>query len=126
VDVVVRELCPRIVRRFPHDADAFTQGLLWDGADIIESTGWYGRSDIRRVRLHDNHTVVRHPLLPTQFGEGIVACGDAVWQLTWRERVAIRRDLAKLHVTAEVPYDAEGWARVATARACGPATGRRC
>jgi glutaminyl-peptide cyclotransferase len=77
------------VRRWPHPGRGFTQGLVLDGDLVWESTGRYGQSALRRYRLGTDQPDWSHSLPDELFGEGICLAGDRLWQLTWRERVAL-------------------------------------
>ncbi|HEY1607324.1 MAG TPA: glutaminyl-peptide cyclotransferase [Allosphingosinicella sp.] len=102
------EAC-RIVRRYRHDPDAFTQGLVWDGGDLIESTGLVGHSRVRRVRLRDGK-VLREIWLPDDlFGEGIALWDGEIVGLTWRDGIGFRRDRATLAETGRFALEGEGW-----------------
>jgi glutaminyl-peptide cyclotransferase len=98
-----------VIEAIPHDPEAFTQGLeLVDGV-LYEGTGLEGQSSIRTVDP-DTGKVERSTDLPADlFGEGITVAGDTLWQLTWRDGVAIRRDRATLAEQERVPYEGEGW-----------------
>jgi glutaminyl-peptide cyclotransferase len=98
-----------VLATFPHDPDAFTQGLeLRDGL-LYESTGRYGRSDVRVTDLETGAVLRRVPLPDEFFGEGLTLVGDHVWQLTWQEQVALRRDRESLAERDRVAYDGQGW-----------------
>jgi len=99
----------RVVRRLPHPGRGFTQGLIADGGTVWESTGLYGRSTLRRYRLGASVAEQRAALPGELFGEGICRAGDDIWQLTWRERVALRWDPRTLTVRETVAYNREGW-----------------
>ncbi|MFD9969172.1 glutaminyl-peptide cyclotransferase [Streptomyces sp. NPDC059015] len=104
----VERLRVEVVETLPHDPAAFTQGLEMARGALYESTGVSGRSTIgwgppgaaptRRARLPA-------PL----FGEGITVVGRTLWQLTWRDGVAIERDATTLAELRRVPYEDEGW-----------------
>jgi glutaminyl-peptide cyclotransferase len=104
------------VRRYPHPGRGFTQGLIAgtgtarDNA-VWESTGLYGQSALCRYRLGQVQPQRRVALPDGLFGEGIcrVEAGEFIWQLTWRERVALRWDARTLELVAQVPYNREGW-----------------
>lgn len=98
-----------VLEAIPHDPEAFTQGLeLVDGV-LYEGTGLEGESTIRAVDP-DTGAVRRETELPDDlFGEGITVAGDTVWQITWQDGVAIRRDKATLAERGRVRYDGEGW-----------------
>tara|TARA_R110002124_G_scaffold114461_2_gene268984 strand:- start:268 stop:1056 length:789 start_codon:yes stop_codon:yes gene_type:complete len=72
-----------VVRRYPHDPGAFTQGLVFRNGELLESTGNYP-STIRRVRLSDGEVLQRRVLDTTWFGEGLTVFGDRVLSLTWK------------------------------------------
>jgi glutaminyl-peptide cyclotransferase len=109
VDTTVGALRVEVIATHPHDPEAFTQGLeLHDGL-LYESTGLYGRSDIRVTDLATGTVRQRVALPPDAFGEGLTVVGDVIWQLTWREGYAFRRDRATLAELDRVRYDGEGW-----------------
>lgn len=98
-----------VVDTIPHDREAFTQGLeLADGV-LYEGTGLEGESSIRVVDLETGEVTKQVDLPDDLFGEGITVAGDSVWQITWQDGVAIRRDRATLAEQQRVSYDGEGW-----------------
>jgi glutamine cyclotransferase len=99
----------RVVRKVPHPGRGFTQGLIADGATIWESTGNYGQSTLRRYEIGAVEPAAQALLSPELFGEGICRVGDSIWQLTWRERVALRWDAATLELCERIRYNREGW-----------------
>lgn len=99
-----------LVKTYPHDAQAFTEGLLWADDSLYESTGLNGQSDIRQVRLKDGKVLRRVPIDATYFGEGIVNWGDRLISLTWRHRQGFvwnRKDFKRI---GDFRYEGEGWA----------------
>ena len=104
-----------VIGRVPHPGRAFTQGLIEQDGTVWESTGQYGASALRRYRLGDGEAE-RSAALPAElFGEGICRLGDVIWQLTWRERVALRWDAQTLELAGRVRYNREGWGICAAA-----------
>jgi glutamine cyclotransferase len=105
----VAELRPQVLAEIPHDPEAFTQGLeLADGA-LYESTGLVGRSQLRELDPGTGE-VRRAVALPRDlFGEGLTVVDDRIWQLTWRDGVALEWDRASFELRREVPIDGEGW-----------------
>ena len=99
----------QVVRQAPHPERGFTQGLIAEGGAIWESTGNYGRSELRRYEVGADAVAVRAALPAELFGEGICRVGDSIWQLTWRERVALRRDPVTLELREKIRYNREGW-----------------
>lgn len=98
-----------VVRRLAHPGQGFTQGLITDGATVWESTGLYGQSALCRYPLGTDRAEQRVALAAELFGEGICRSGDVIWQLTWRERVALRWDLRSLTLLETISYNREGW-----------------
>ena len=99
----------RIARSYAHDRFAFTQGLLFADEHLFESTGWWGQSSIRKVRLEDGAVLAKRALPKNVFGEGLVRWGDEIISLTWRDRRGFRWSLADLSPLGEFSYPREAW-----------------
>ncbi|MEV1121411.1 glutaminyl-peptide cyclotransferase [Actinosynnema sp. NPDC049800] len=98
-----------VLGTLPHDPGAFTQGLeLVDGV-LYEGTGLEGQSSLRRLDPSSGEVRQRVDLPGPLFGEGITVVGDRIWQLTWRDGVAIERDRDTLEEVRRVTYEGEGW-----------------
>ena len=97
-------------RRFPHDVDAFTQGLLIhpDGR-VFESTGLNGRSSIRQVTLETGEVSRRQAVAREYFAEGLARVDDRLIQLTWQRGVALEYDLETFQLRREFHYSGQGW-----------------
>lgn len=102
-------LAVRVIATFPHDPDAFTQGLLTHGGQLYESTGHYGRSALRRVDPETGEPLLERRLPAHLFGEGLALAGDRLVQLTWQEGVALIWHAATLEPLGELRYRGEGW-----------------
>jgi glutamine cyclotransferase len=117
---------PTVVARFPHDREAFTEGLIWHGGALYESVGLEGRSDVRRVELATGKVVKRAVIPPAQFGEGLAAWKDQLVSLTWHDGIAHRWAAATLRPLGTARYSGEGWGltsdRTALIRSDGSAT----
>ena len=98
----------QVIGRFPHHTGWFTQGLTFDGVDVVQGTGRYGESRIMRRALDSLAPSAEAALPEDWFGEGVAVAGDSIWQLTWQAGVAIRYDKA-LKDPKEARYDGEGW-----------------
>lgn len=97
------------VAEYPHDPQAFTQGLAWHDGRLLESTGLKGRSEVRVVELQTGKVLRRTALEPDLFGEGATLFDGRIYQLTWKARrgfVYRADDLAPL---GEFAYRTEGW-----------------
>jgi glutamine cyclotransferase len=98
-----------VVRTFPHDPRAFTQGLIFLDGAIIESTGLQGQSSLRRVEL-DTGKVLRLVPVPSQyFAEGLALLNGKLFQLTWQNGKGFVYDLATFNLEMEFTYSGEGW-----------------
>lgn len=98
-----------VVRSYPHDPDAFTQGLQYVGGVIYEGTGLNGRSSIRRVALATGEVQQRRDLGREHFGEGITVFKDRLIQLTWQSGLAFVYDAATFKPIRQFTYRGEGW-----------------
>jgi glutamine cyclotransferase len=98
-----------VVNTFPHDPDAFTQGLVYVDGVLYEGTGLNGRSSLRRVDLATGEVLQQVDLPEEQFGEGIAVLGERIWQLTWQSRIGWVYDRATFKSVGTVEYVTEGW-----------------
>jgi glutaminyl-peptide cyclotransferase len=99
-----------LVKTYPHDPIAFTEGMIFRDGTLYESTGQQGQSDIRQVRLKDGKVLRRVALEPQYFGEGIVDWGDRIISLTWRHRQGFVWRLGDFQRLSDFRYEGEGWA----------------
>ncbi|HEU5475467.1 MAG TPA: glutaminyl-peptide cyclotransferase [Actinophytocola sp.] len=93
----------------PHDPEAFTQGLEIADGTLYEGTGLNGKSSLRATDPATGAVRQRTELPADLFGEGITVVGPTIWQLTWQNGVAIKRDRASLAEQRRVEYPGEGW-----------------
>jgi glutaminyl-peptide cyclotransferase len=100
---------PTVIAESPHDPSAFTEGLVFDGPALYESTGQLGQSQLRELDAASGTVLRAAPLPPDFFGEGIAVVGDRIWQLTWKNGVAIEWDKSSFTQLRQVPVDGEGW-----------------
>ncbi|MCP4229376.1 MAG: glutaminyl-peptide cyclotransferase, partial [bacterium] len=98
-----------VINNYPHDTDAFTQGLLFDDGFLYEGTGGYGYSSLRKVDLTTGEAVQSFELPDEYFGEGITVFGDQIYQLTYRENVGFVFDKATFELIDHFTYPTEGW-----------------
>lgn len=99
----------RVKERLPHDPGAYTQGLLFHDGRLYESTGQYGRSDIRVTDVQTGSIIQSRRLPADRFGEGLVLLGDRLYQLTWKSGVGYVYDLETLALADSFAYSGEGW-----------------
>jgi glutaminyl-peptide cyclotransferase len=104
-----RRLGFEIVNSYPHDPNAFLQGLVWHEGRLYESTGLYGQSTLRRVDLATGKILKSINLPPELFGEGLAAVGDRLIQLTWKSKLGLVYDRESFSLLRRFTYDTEGW-----------------
>jgi len=99
----------RVVHVFPHDPDAFTQGLVYLDGFLYEGTGLNGRSSIRKVRLENGEVLQIQRLDPQYFGEGIAIFDNSLFELTWQAEIGFVYDRNSFERTGTFSYKGEGW-----------------
>ncbi|MDP9045319.1 MAG: glutaminyl-peptide cyclotransferase [Pseudomonadota bacterium] len=99
----------RVVKAYPHDPDAFTEGLFFKDGFLYESTGLKGRSSIRKVDLATGVSQMTVTLPPDVFGEGITWWGDRLIGVTWTEHIGFELDLKNFGLLHRFSYPGEGW-----------------
>lgn len=105
----VAQLEYEVRRTLPHDTTAYTQGLLLHDGVFYESTGQYGKSDVRQVDVATGRVLRIHTLGDEHFGEGLALVGDRLVQLTWKAGLAFVYDAATLSPLDTLHYGGEGW-----------------
>ncbi len=98
-----------IVNTYPHDENAFTQGLAYENGSLYESTGLYGGSTLRRVKLETGAILQLYTLPDRYFGEGITILDDEIIQLTWNDHKGFIYDKHSFDLLQEFDYIGEGW-----------------
>ncbi len=98
-----------IINEFPHDTNAFTQGLVIDNGVLYEGTGLNGHSTLRRVELETGEVQQLYALSDEYFGEGITVFGDRIIQLTWQSHVGFVYNKNTFELLQNFTYPTEGW-----------------
>jgi glutamine cyclotransferase len=98
-----------IIDVFPHDPQAFTQGLVWEDGLLYEGTGLYGASSLRKVELEIGKILQLYQLPDIYFGEGITIFEDRIYQLTWKEQIGFIYDTDSFQLLKTFSYPHEGW-----------------
>ena len=102
-------LTVEIVAEYPHDDQAFTQGLLLHDGRLYESTGLVGRSSLRQVSLATGEVIRRRDIPPPYFAEGLALVGEELLQITYTSGELFRWDLSTFESTGSARYQGEGW-----------------
>lgn len=99
----------RTINVYPHDPEAFTQGLVFVNGYLYEGTGLNGRSSIRKVKLDTGEVVQKQSIAPEYFGEGITLWAGRIVQLTWQSQIGFVYDAATFTPQRTFRYAGEGW-----------------
>jgi len=105
----VDDLRVKVLRTFPHDRQAFTQGLVYHEGRVYESTGLVGKSSLRRVEFETGRVEKVVPIDGPYFGEGLARLGSELVQLTWQNGRAFVWSLDGFARLREHEYQGEGW-----------------
>lgn len=108
-DPNVEQLVVVVEETFPHDPDAFTQGLELHEGSMFESVGLYEKSDVRRVDIATGDVLASTPTPSGLFAEGLTRVEDRLVQLTWKAGKAYVWDLETLNLLQELDYEGQGW-----------------
>jgi glutamine cyclotransferase len=106
---VVARYTYEIVKRWPHDREAFTQGLVFHEGGLLESTGLNGRSSLRSVSLESGRILKQVNLPQIYFAEGLAVMGGQAFQLTWQNQKGFVYDVDTFQAQKEFAYEGEGW-----------------
>ncbi len=98
-----------VVKTYPHDGNAFTQGLFFHNGYLYESTGEEGESTIRKVELETGKVLQKWALPAEEFGEGAAVLNGEIFQITWRDGVCRVFGAGDLKLIREMRYQGEGW-----------------
>ena len=98
-----------VVNVYPHDREAFTQGLLYRDGVLYESTGLNGRSSLRKVQLETGKVLQQISVDSRYFAEGLVDWGPRLVQLTWNTNIGFVYDLGSFKQQQTFSYTGEGW-----------------
>jgi glutamine cyclotransferase len=108
-DVIPKRNGFKIINTYPHDKEAFTQGLFYDNGMLYEGTGQVSESSLRKVELETGRVLNQFNLEPQLFGEGITLMADKIFELTWETKVGFVYDKATFKVINKIYYQTEGW-----------------
>ncbi len=108
-NIIPKKYTAKIIKTYPHDPGAYTQGLFYEDRFLYEGTGNRGSSSLRKVNLSDGE-LINSLALPSQyFGEGITSYKDKIIQLTWTSRTGFVYDKERFKLINKVRYPTQGW-----------------
>lgn len=98
-----------VVRSYPHDPQAFTEGLIYQDGVLYESTGLNGKSSIRKVKLETGQVMQSKDIPPQYFGEGLTSMNGKLYGLTWQTNTGFVFDQSTFETQRQFYYPGEGW-----------------
>ena len=105
-----QKLSYKINKIYPHSRNSYTQGLIYENGFFYESSGEYGKSALRKVKLETGETINLDNLENNYFGEGLALYKNKLYQVTWREHTAFVYDKQTFKLERKFNYDiTEGW-----------------
>ncbi len=99
----------KVVNVWPHDAQAFTQGLIFHEGALLESTGQYGESSLRKVNLQTGKVLKKVDVPRQYFAEGLTLLDRKLFQLTWTTRRGFIYEPSTFQLEGSFAYGGEGW-----------------
>jgi glutaminyl-peptide cyclotransferase len=99
----------QVIHVYPHDPNAFTQGLEYRAGYLYEGTGLKGRSSLRKVQLETGKVIQEIELAPEYFGEGITVLNQKIMELTWQAEIGFVYDQSYFRQLRTFNYPGEGW-----------------
>jgi glutaminyl-peptide cyclotransferase len=108
-DIVPKKYGYKVVHTYPHDRNAFTQGLVYDNGEFFEGTGEETGSSLREVELETGKVKRQHDLDASLFGEGIALYRDRIYEVTWKNKVGFVYNKSDFKLINKIYYPTEGW-----------------
>ncbi len=108
-DIIPKKYTVKIIKKYPHDKNAYTQGLIYEDGYIYEGTGQFGNSSLQKYRLENHEIVQSYSNASNIFGEGIIISGNKLIQLTWQSGVGFIYDKETFKKTGKFNIQTEGW-----------------
>lgn len=108
-DIEPKKMTYKIIKEYPHDIQAYTQGLVYDDGILFEATGLETKSSIRKVDLETGEVLFGKANPPDVFGEGLTIFNDNLIQVTWRDHIGYVYNKENFQVISEFNFNTEGW-----------------
>jgi glutaminyl-peptide cyclotransferase len=99
----------KVIKTYPHDRNAYTEGLVYENGFLYEGTGLNGQSALRKVDLETGQIEQTHAIPDIYFGEGVTIYGNRIIQLTWQSHIGFVYDKASFQPLSDFHYSTEGW-----------------
>ena len=108
-DLVPKKNSYKVIHTYPHNRDAFTQGLVYNNGVLFEGTGEETGSSLREVELETGKVIRQHNLDESLFGEGIALYRDRIYQVTWKSKVGFVYEKSDFKLINKIYYPTQGW-----------------
>ncbi len=106
----------KVVARYPHSTDSYTEGFLYLNGLFYEGIGIAGHSALLAIEPETGKAVQKREMPPEYFGEGIVDWGPNIYQWTWQHHICFVYDRFSLRTVKQFSYTGEGWGMTRTAK----------
>lgn len=108
-NVIPQKYSYKIIKRYPHDPNAYTQGLIYENGFMYEGTGQYNESTLRKYKLTNGELIQSYNLPEDVFGEGIVISNNHIYELTWTSKVAYEFEKESFKLINKFDFNTQGW-----------------
>jgi glutamine cyclotransferase len=108
-DLIPLQYGYKIIQVFPHDPEAYTQGLVFEQGILYEGTGQYGKSSLRKTDIETGKLLNNKKLPPDLFGEGVCIFKEKIIQLTWKSRIGFVYNKSNFEFINRIKYQTQGW-----------------
>jgi len=108
-NIIPQQYTFKIVKSYPHDANSYCQGLIYENGCMYEGTGQYGESMLMKYKLQNHELVQSYNLPEDVFGEGIVISNNLIYELTWKSHVAYEYEKETFKLINKFDFGTEGW-----------------
>lgn len=108
-DLIPKKYGYKVIHSYPHDRNAFTQGLFYHDGVLFEGTGQETGSTLREVEIETGKVKRQHNLDNALFGEGIALYNNRIFQVTWKSKVGFVYNMSDFKVINKIYYSTEGW-----------------
>jgi len=108
-NIIPKKYTYKVIKKIPHNINAYTQGLEFSDGFLYEGTGLYKESMLYKIDF-DKDEIIQSINLPDEvFGEGITILNNRIYQLTWQSNTGFVYDKETLNKLFEFDYPTEGW-----------------
>jgi glutaminyl-peptide cyclotransferase len=106
----------KVVAKYPHSTESYTEGFFYLDGLFYEGTGLKGHSEVMAIQPETGKPLQTLDLPPQYFGEGIINWGPNLYEWTWQSHICFVYDRFTLRLIKQFTYTGEGWGMTRTAK----------